>query len=390
MDSALSGVIVLDLTADIAGPYACMLLGDMGAEVITVELADSPDWRGYLPSHLWNRGKKSIYLDLSKEGGREPFDALVARADVLVESFLPSEALQRHLDYDSLSHLNPRLIYCALPPFGERGPLSDKPADDGVVAAFSGIMGEQTGEYLPPEFVTVPMASSGTAFLASYAISSALYVRELEGIGQKIEVPLLSGAMAMQSGHFIKAPGVDHIGGPTKDRKGPGSVYHLYECSDGEWVFISITTQTFWNRLCITLGLEEFLTDPRFENAPWSFQEEDRNYLISTFTDIMKGQTRDYWLKLFEERDLPSGPVATRDEFIEDPQVVHNNMIVGVEDPLFGITQQVGIPVSLSEMPGMIKGPAPDRGQHGEEILMELGYTRSQLTQLKSSGVVIC
>ncbi|MEE9199536.1 MAG: CoA transferase [Dehalococcoidia bacterium] len=388
MGSALSGVVVLDLAADIAGSYACMLLGDMGAEVIKVELADLPDWRGCVPFHLWNRGKKSICLDLGGEGGRGVLEALVRRTDVLVESFLPAEARARGLDYKSLSSLNPRLIYCSLPPFGDDGPLSDLPADDGVMAAFSGIMGDQNGEEMPPEFVTVPAASYGAAFLATYAISSALYVRELEGIGQKIEVPLLNGAMAMQAHHFVVGPELQQTHEAGRDPQGYLPGYRLYECSDGKWIFIACGNDAFWTKLCVTLGLEEFLSAPRFEAAPWVFGEAERMEVKSAIGGIIKSQPHGHWLRVFDEEDIPCAPADTRDEFAEDPQVIHNNMMVELEDPLLGPTRQMGVPVSLAETPGLIKGPAPARGEDSEEILRGLGYPESEVRELRNTGVL--
>lgn len=389
MDSALSGVVVLDVATDMAGSHACMLLADMGAEVLKVELAGQQDWRGSLPFHLWNRGKKSICLDLDKEGGREALEAMVGRADVLVEDFRPSEAKALGIDYDSLTHLNDRLLYCAMPPFGEEGPLRDKPADDGVVSAFSAIMGDQTGPKVPPEFITVPGPSCGAAFLAAYAICSALYVREVEGISQKIEVPLLNGSLAMQSGLFIEGPGVTPEEGPIKDPRGSKPAYRLYECSDGKWIFIACGNNTFWNRLCITLGLEELACEPRYENAPWFYKEEDRLFMISVIGDKIKQHPQAYWLQLFDQQDIPIAPADSRDEFVEDPQVVQRSMMFEVEDPRFGLTRQMGFAVSIDGAPGAVNGPAPERGQHGEEILKGLGYTESQRGQLKKSGALI-
>ncbi|MFQ5873140.1 MAG: CaiB/BaiF CoA transferase family protein [Dehalococcoidia bacterium] len=390
MDSALSGIVILDLSTDLAGSYACMLLGDMGAQVVKVELADCPDWRGCLPFHLWNRGKKSICLDLDRDGARGVLGGLVAKADVLVESFLPAEARDRGLDYDSLCPLNPRLLYCALPPFGEEGPSSDKPADDGVVAAFSGIMGDQNGKGKPPEFITVPASSYGAAFLAAYAISSALYVRELEGVGQKIEVPLLNGALAMQAHGFVDGPGLERIRETHSDPQGSLPAYRLYECSDGRWIFIACGNEAFWTKLCTTLGLEEYLSDPRFEEAPWNFQEEDQVRVIAAIGEVIKRRPHDHWLELFDREDVPCASAGSRDEFVEDPQVLHNRMMVELKDPMLGDTRQMGIPVSLPLTLGGIMGAAPRRGEHGNEILSELGYSQSELGRLKSNGAIIC
>lgn len=389
MQPALSGITIIDLAKDIAGSYTCMLLGDMGADVIKVELADSPDWRGNLPFHLWNRGKKSLGLDLDKDGAREALEALIRKSDVLVESFLPSQAKASGLDYDSVSPLNPRLLYCAIPPFGEEGPLSDKPADDGVVAAFAAVMGDQTGENNPPAFITVPAASYSAAFLACYAICSALYVRELEGIGQKIEVPLLNAALTVQNHHFIQAPGMTRQTETQGDQQGTVPAYRLYQCSDGKWIFIACGNLTFWTRLCNALGLEEFLAEPRYENAPWVFEEADRLEIIARLNPIISQHPQQYWLDLFDKEDIPCAPADTRHDFAKDPQVNHNGMIVELNDPLLGETRQLGVPVDLTLTPGKLPITIPQNGEHSEEILKSLGYDGPALEGLKKSGALI-
>ena len=387
MDAALSGVVVLDMATDVAGSYTCMLLGDMGAEVTKVELAGSPEWRGNPPFHLWNRGKKSIYLDLDRPGARDVVEALVANSDVLVEDLLPADALKRGLDYDTLSRSNPKLLYCAIPPFGEKGPMMNDPGDDGVMAAFSGVMADQVGIDHPPVFIEALVPSVSTAFLAAMAISSGLYVRELEGIGQKIEVPLLNGSLAGRSGDFILGSGFPMME-VVRDQQGESPVYRLYECKDTQWIFIACGNQTFWNRLCLTLDLEELITDPRCEGAPFFFDPETRVELIQIIGDILKQRSCAEWLQVFEEADIPTVRAETRDEFVEDPQVVHNNMMVDMYDPLLGATKQLGIPVRLSETPGYIKGPAPAKGEDTEELLKGLGFADSKIEELTSTGVV--
>ncbi|MCH7996836.1 MAG: CoA transferase [Chloroflexi bacterium] len=390
MDAALSDVVILDLSINIAGSHTCMLLGEMGARVIKVELAGQPDWRGSLPYHLWNRGKRSICLDLDREGGRQAIEALVGAADVLVEDSLASEVEGWGLDYKTLSPLNQRLLYCAIPPFGDEGPLRDKPANDGVVAAFSALMGDQNGPDRPPEYIKVPGPSCGAAFLAAFAICSALYVREIDGIGQKIEVPLLNGSIAMQGSGFITGPRVINVEGTDKDPRGVKPAYRLYQCSDDKWIFIACGNETFWNRLCLSLGMEDFTTSPRFEGAPWYFDPEGQELVKSTINDKIKQHPQKHWLDFFDEQDIPVAPADTREEFIHDPQVVSDNMMIQVEDTTFGMTSQMGFALTLDGMPGAVPTPAPGRGEHGMDILKGLGYTETQCARLKRSGALIC
>ena len=390
MQSALSEITIIDLATDIAGSYACMLLGDMGADVIKVELAGSADWRGDLPFHLWNRGKKSLGLDLDREDAREVLERLIRKSDVLVESFLPSQASAALLDYRSVSLLNPRLLYCAIPPFGEEGPLSNKPANDGVVAAFAAIMGDQTGPDQPPAFVTVPASSYSAAILACYAICSALYVRELEGIGQKIEVPLLNGALTVQGHRFIHAPSMTRETETQDDQQGTVPAYRLYQCSDGKWIFIGCGNTTFWTRLCSALGLERFLAESRYENAPWVFEERDRLEIIAELKPIIGRHPREYWLNLFDKEDVPCAPADTRHDYAIDPQVLHNEMIVELDDPMLGDTRQMGLPVAMTLTPGDASTPASKNGEHVDGILRSLGYDGPAVEDLKKSGALVC
>ncbi len=390
MESVLTGYTVVDLSKDMAGAYACMLLGDMGATVIKVETPDAPAWRGEAPFHHWNRGKRSVAFDFSVEGARGAFEDIVKSADVVVEDYLPGEAHERGLDYESLERLNPRLVYCAMPPFGEEGPLAEKPANDGVVAAYSALMGNQNGPEGMPEFSTVPGPSCGSAFLAAYSITSALYVRETEGIGQKVEVPLLNGSITMQGSAFIRGPGLGDPEGPERDPRGVKPAYRLYQCSDGKWIFIACGNDTFWGKLCIALDMGEFTVNPRFRDAPWSFSPEDHELLKKTIAQKIRKKPQAYWLQYFDENDVPASPADTRDDSLVDPQVLSDNILVQVDDPLLGIMTQLGPLVKVAGLNGSIPAPAPGLGEHGMDVLAGLGYGEAECAKLVKSGALIC
>ena len=263
MKSALEGLLLIELSTGIAGPYAAMLLADMGVECIKIEPREGDPARG-LPGFLvWNRGKRGLTLNLETGEGREVLYRLAEKADVIIESFSPKQAKLLDLDYESLSRLNPRLIYCAMPLFGERGPLSEKPGNEGVVSALAGIMADQGGLGQPPVFVTLPLASYGAAFLAAYGVAAALYVREVSGKGQQVEVSLLSGALAMQAGAFVSAEALVPVDSSRSTQQGIFPAYRLHQCQD-EWLFLACGNPTFWNKLCIALGREDLVADSRF------------------------------------------------------------------------------------------------------------------------------
>jgi CoA:oxalate CoA-transferase len=388
MKPVLDGLVLIDLSTGIAGPYAAMLLSEMGADCIKVEGREGDSARG-LPGFLvWNRSKRGIALDLKTDEGRELIYQLVEEADLAVESFSPKQAELLGLDYESLSRINPRLVYCAVPLFGERGPLSEKLGNEGVVAAMSGIMAGQGGLGQPPVFITLPLASYGAAFLTAYGAAAALYVRETSGRGQKVEASLLCGALAMQAGAFLQAESITPVPTTRNIQQGVAPAYRLYECQD-EWIMIACGNQTFWNKLCIVLGTADLVADPRFENAPWGITEpENIDALTSILGDILRQKPRDYWLELLSEADVPCAPVNRREEFMEDPQVQHNRIITTIEDPRVGTMRQMGIPLTLVENPGQIKSPAPRLGEHTRDVLRELGYSDSKIHELIDKGVV--
>ncbi len=388
MKPVFDGITVVDLSTGIAGPYAAMLLTDMGAECIKVEPKEGDPARGMPGFLVWNRGKKSVILDIDEAEGREVLYQIVKKADVVIESFNPGRAKTFGLDCESLSKLNPRLVYCAIPPFGEKGPLKDKPGSESVVAALAGIMAGQGGLGQPPVFVTLPMASYGAAFLAAYGVAAALYVREITGKGQKVEASLLAGALAMQSSAFVAAESIIPIAATRSIQQGVVPVYRLYQCQD-DWIFLACGNNTFWNKLCIALERPDLVADPRFANAPWGIIEEaHRDALHAILADIFRQRPREHWLEHLSANDVPCAPVSRREEFMEDPQVRENRMIVTVDDPQLGQIRQMGIPVTVIDYPGSIKGPAPRPGEHTNIVLKGLGYTDKRIKELKNAGVI--
>lgn len=387
MTGPLEDITILDLSCDVPGAYACMLLGDMGARVIKAALAPwdagavSPAFR------LWDRGKQSVALDYSKSEGRNVLNALVQRADVLVETFRPEEVQALKIEYEVLKDLNPRLVYCALPPFGDQGPLSNLPADSGVIDAHAGVYGDQGGPGLPPVFIHLPISYYSTAMMATYAISTALFARELTGQGQKIELSWYSSIMAVQSHLSISGTEAMTRYRQQRNQLGSNPLYRLYKAQDG-WFFLACGHNVFWNKLCIALGLEHLTADDRLQDAPWAIPMEHHSELVTLLEGIFREKPRGHWLGLLKGYGIPAGPVKSRSEFMDHPQVIHNGVLVDVDDPVLGKTTQMGVLIQMEVTPGSVTGPAPLLGQHTEEILGWLGYSLDEVLALERDDVI--
>jgi crotonobetainyl-CoA:carnitine CoA-transferase CaiB-like acyl-CoA transferase len=358
MAAALDGIRVLDLAEGIAGPYAAMLLAEQGADVIKVEPPRRDHLYGTPPYIVLNRGKRLIVADVATGTGRRRIDALVATADLVVVDRPEPEAAQLGLDYATLGRGRPRLVYLAMPAFGSRGPLAADDATEALVAARSGISGGQWSGGEQPVDLVLPLAGYGAALLGAGAATAALYERGQSGLGQRVEVSRLAGALAMQTGSLLRGEGVERLAGTLGDPLGPVPVYRLYRAADGGYLFIAAGTPRFFHRLCLLLDHPEWISDPRWSDAPWGVVDPtDRQALADAIAPIIAGRPRDEWLRLLTEADIPNAPVATREEFIDHPQVAALNLRVELDDPDAGRTVQMGAPVTLHRTPGPLPRP---------------------------------
>jgi len=385
---ALQGITLVDLSRDTAGMYAAMLLAEQGADCIRVE----PKADGLaIPSAslaLFNRSKRSIAINLELLEGKEALLRLLAKADILITDLDGGRRQSLDLSYERLAKSNTRLIYCSITPFGESGRLARTPASVDLVCAFAGTFGAQGGFGQPPVFVFLPFAAYAAAFLISYGASLALLNREMSGRGQKVETSLLASAVAMESSAFISSPTIQPIAITRNIQQGVIPAYRLYQSQD-KWFILACGNPTFWNKLCMALDRIDLLADPRFEGMPWALANVDyRLALTEIFTEMFRQKPREHWLKLFEENDVPSAPVNTRLEFMDDPQVRHNHMIVEIEDRYFGKMRQMGIPVTLTDYPPQIKSPAPAPGEHTTAVLKQLGYQSREISSMRRKGVI--
>jgi crotonobetainyl-CoA:carnitine CoA-transferase CaiB-like acyl-CoA transferase len=349
-----------------------MLLAEQGADVIKVEPPAGDRARGTPAFHVLNRSKRGIVLNLASPEDQNRAQELASVADGVLVDLLPEKAARLGIDYARLAQRNPRLVYCSMPLYGSKGPYSALEPDDTLLAAVTGVLGLQWSYCESPIFLVVPIAAYATGVLAAGAVAATLFDRARSGHGDCIEVSGLGGALVLQTSTYLVPLGaleMVRLAGGRGDPKGPLPTYRVFQAGDGEWLMLACLTPVFWTKLALALGMEDYLADPRFEGAPMVIPvPEDRQELSGRLAEIFATKPRRHWLDFLRQADVPVGPVLTRDDYLQDPQVLHNGMRVEIDDPEVGPTLQMGVPISLRGTPGGVRGPAPLLGQHDDEI----------------------
>jgi crotonobetainyl-CoA:carnitine CoA-transferase CaiB-like acyl-CoA transferase len=374
----LDGVRVVDLTSYIAGSYSAMMLADLGAAVVKVESLEGDSFRELPGFFGWNRGKRSIALNLKTTEGRQIVERLAREGDVLMENWRPGVADRLGVGHAHLLDLNPKLIYCSVTAFGSTGPYADRPGFDPLLQAMGGLMTLQ-GFGGPPQYLRTAPTDYYTAAIAAQAVLAALFVRERSGRGQRIETSLLRGVLALQSGIAI-----DYPGKPTFIRDNP--TYRLYQGSDGQWFFVACGNQSFWVKLCTALGMQDFADDPRF--ASWLLRLQNNEALLPIIEKRFGEKPRAEWLEILAAHDIPAAPVKTIQEFMEDPAVRHHDMVHEYDHPDVGRLRLMGQPLAFAGSPTRDPGRPPTLGQHTDEVLRELGYDATAVNDLRARKVV--
>ena len=374
----LDGVRVVDLTSYIAGSYSAMMLADLGATVVKVESLEGDSFRELPGFFGWNRGKRSIALNLKTPEGRQIVERLAREGDVVMENWRPGVADRLGVGHAHLCELNPRLIFCSVTAFGSTGPYVDRPGFDPLLQAMGGLMTLQ-GFGGPPQYLRTAPTDYYTAAIAAQAVLAALFVRERTGRGQRIETSLLRGVLALQSGIAI-----DYPGKPTLLRENP--TYRLYQGSDGQWFFVACGNQSFWAKLCTALDMRDFADDPRF--ASWLLRIQNSEALLPIIEKRFGEKPRAEWLEILAAHDIPSAPVKTIQEFMDDPGVRHQDMVHEYDHPDVGRLRVMGQPLAFAGTPTRDPGPPPTLGQHTDQVLGELGYDAAAVNDLRARKVV--
>ncbi|MGJ4730248.1 CaiB/BaiF CoA transferase family protein [Luteimonas sp. SDU101] len=366
----LSGVRVLDLSAYIAGPYACSLLADQGAGVIKVEPPGGDNLRNY-PSTLEaesrafigvNRSKRGVVLDLKREDERAVLYRLLREADVLVHNFRPGVPERLGIGYQALSALHPRLIYCAVTGYGESGPMKDKAGYDQVLQTMTGMCAMQGKRGGPPELIYGSVVDYYAAALLAAGVSSALYERERSGQGQYVGVSLLRSALTMQSARMVWAQGEGHD--ISRDMRS-GGVTGIHPTRDG-FLYISANTPRFWRALCEKTGLEALAADPRLDSVRKRAAHADE--ILPQLHRALQAHGALEWERIFGE-EVPCAAARQVEDMFDHPQVLAEGMIAEIPHPLLGSYRGVARPIRFGRTPGPEPFAAPTLGQHGGEIL---------------------
>ena len=395
MPSPLEGITILDFTRWQQGPFATVMLSDMGADVLKVEerghgdlgraLGARPDgFCAYFEAH--NRNKKSITLDLQKAEGRKIVCQLVERMDVVVENFRPGVMERLGLGYQELKKVNPRIIMASASGFGQSGPDARRPSYDVIGQAMGGMMMAQGGPGGEPQLITGGFADHVGAMFLAFGIAMALIARERFGVGQYVDSSLLGGQIAFQAMGYIRALNMEPVDTQRAVRAGANPLFRAYKCSDGKWVALGVLDPKVYPALTRALGKPELAVDPRFAEPFARFQngQELKDELAAIFATATRGE----WLQRLRDHDVPTGPVYDMREAAEDPQVLANGYVQEIPHPLLGTIRVPGPPAQLSETPARIRSAAPELGQHTEETLLLLGYTWEEIEGLREREVI--
>jgi len=404
MAKPLDGIRVLDWTQYQQGTVATAMLADLGAEVIHIEdrILGDPG-RGVrsgagpyvLPEgksayfETFNRGKKSIAIDVAREKGKQIIYRLVKNSDVFVHNFRQGVPEKLRLDYETLRQHNPKLIYAASSGFGPKGPEAKEPAFDTLGIARSGIMTMVGEPDMPPLQIWLGIADQAGAIFTAYGVVVALLVRERLGIGQKVDASLL-GSMVFLEG-FNVGLGLylgQEIARPSR-KKALNPLFNYYPCKDNKWIMLAMPqSDRYWPTVCKALGIEHLEADPRFENM--EKRQENCEQLIAIIDEIFLTKSPSEWMSILKAAgDTICTPVQSVPDLVNDPQVLANDYIIDCNHEVLGPAKVVGIPIQFSETPGAVKCEAPEFGQHTEEVLIEIGgYNWEDITRLREEGVI--
>ncbi|MFP4153386.1 MAG: CaiB/BaiF CoA transferase family protein [Alkalispirochaeta sp.] len=391
----LAGVKVLDLTRVLAGPFTTMLLSDLGADVLKVEMPGiGDDSRHFGPfkngRSLYfvsiNRGKRSITLNLKTEEGKKILRRLVADHDILVENFRPGVMEKLGLGYDELRTINPGLIYAVSSGYGHSGPDSAKPAYDILAQAEGGLMSVTGWPDQPPTRVGCSIGDIGAALFNTVGILAALNQRHLTGEGQKVDVAMLDAQVAILENALARYQVDGKSPEPLGNRHPTISPFQAYHASD-DWIVVAIGNDALWQSFCTAVERNALASDARFEtNRKRTEHLEELNAILEP---LFARRTVAEWSSLFARAGIPHSRINKIEQVLQNRQVRARNMVVTVEDAIAGTVSVAGNPIKMSGMDDpRTRPPIPELGEHTENVLKTIGYTDDQIADLRRQGVV--
>ena len=389
----LSGIRVLDVCQVMAGPFCCMLLGDLGADVIKVEPPDGGDQArramgfklkgddslGFLNM---NRNKRSITLDLKSETGRDVFFRLAETADVIVENYRPGAMKKLGVDYEAVRAVNPAIIYASISGFGQSGPWADRPGFDLIAQAASGIVSVTGDPAGPPARAGVPVTDIGCSLFTLYAILAAYIGRQVTGRGQYIDASLYEAGIAFAIWDISEYWGTGRVPDRLGTANRMAAPYEAIRAKDGYFV-IGANNDRLWLRLCEVIERADLKANPSYKtNAD---RLANREALAADLEKTFRTQDRDHWVSLLLEAGIPAGPISDYAEVLGSEHAKARRMKMTISHPIEGAVPNIGFPVKLRGTPQQVRRPPPLLGEHNGEIFAELGITDSE-RQLATRG----
>ncbi len=393
MAGPLSGVRIIDLTRLYPGPFGTQLMGDFGAEVIKVEDKNSPDYIRFFPPKFKeegagyiavNRNKKSLALDLRSDKGKELFFKLVEKSDVVVEQFRPGVIAKMGLGYEAAKKVNPRIIYCSITGFGQTGPYANVAGHDLNYMGLAGItdtIGPKGGDPVIPGIQVADVAGGG--LMSVIGVLSALVARATTGKGQHVDVSMFDGIlpfMGMLFANYKAGGGLPNRG--DSFLSGGLLCYNIYRTKDNRHVTVAGLEYKFWQRFCELIERPD-LTDKQFVAG------EEFERLHKDLSDLFMTKTMQEWVDLFRGEESMADAVLSIDEVEHDPHAIARKMIVEMDHPTEGKIKGIGVPIKFSDTEATDLVPPPILGQHNDEILSMLGFSKAQIDQLRADGIIV-
>lgn len=399
---ALEGVRILEFSEMIAAPFAGMHLGDLGADIIKVEPPGGEPWRLTAPfapteSRTFlslNRNKRDLAIDLKTPEGREVIHRLVPDIDVVLVNYRPDTPKNLGIDDATLRALNPRLIYVENTAMGSRGPQSHRPGYDLVAQAMTGLLlsgGRRDDDGMPLP-LTPAIADYGTGLTLAFAVCAALFARERTGLGQKVEATLLATSLALQTNGFMRTGRdsgvvVDHDAADAqRQARAMNAYYRVYKTKD-TMIAVACLTPALRRKMALAIGVD----DPRHHRQIPKGSPEATEVALSFAGAVacrLEERTTEEWLEVFDAAGVPAGPVKRISEMPDDPQVLANDLVVELDHPVTETLSMVGPLFRMDATPTRAKRPPPTLGQHNDEILADLGYTRDRIASMRAAGVI--